>query len=246
MVHPLVRHHQGPFHLTQMGDGVLCEYREPIGRDQFRDPVVDLRIHVVRPAGQHHCPLSCLLQPCKGFLTLFLHVQAGCKKFLPGRVGSHPDLSSGDLPPFCEFLYQGIGEHLLIGKCHKGIDKGNMLLLQCLHIVFDILSIGGDHGAVVVVACIRAFIALIWNAWIKYKLDPLFDQPGYVAVHQLGGITLGLAGNGFNPQLIELSGGLGGKHHMVAQLLEKYGPEGEILIHVEDTRDPHRAAVRLV
>ena len=63
---------------------------------------------------------------------------------------------------------------------------------------------------------------------------------------QLGRIALRFTGNGFNAQFVELSGGLGREHHMVAQLLKENRPEGEVLKHVEDPGNPHRAPVCLV
>ena len=85
----------------------------------------------------------------------------------------------------------------------------DIVFCQLFHIVFDILCIGGDHGAVVMVACLRRFVPLIGNAGIENVLDALFDQPGNVAVNQLGRIALRLTGDGFDTQLIKLFGRLG-------------------------------------
>ena len=96
------------------------------------------------------------------------------------------------------------------------------------------------------VACVRALIALIGDAGVEDELYALLDEPGHMSVYQLGRITLGFTGDGFDSQLIELPGGLGRQHHMVAQLLKEHSPEGEVFIHVEHPGNAYRTAVRLV
>ena len=177
MVHPLVGYHQGPFHLAQVGDGILCEDRKAIRGNQLRDTVVDFRVHMIGPACQHDAPLIVLLHPCQCFLTLGLHVPAGSQKLLPCCVGSHFHLVCGNLVVHGKFPYQGLGQDLLIGKGHEGVDKPYPFFRQLLHVVLDVLSIGRDHGAVVMVACIRAFIALIRNTGIENEFDSLLDEP---------------------------------------------------------------------
>ena len=246
VVHPLVRHHQRPFHPSQVGYGVLGEYSESIGGNQLRYAVVNLRVHMVGPAGQDNPPFSMLLHPGQGFLPLFHQVVTGGGQLLPGGMGCHPDLGSRNLECSGKFLYKGIGENILIGKCHEGIHEMHVFLGQSLHVIFNVFRIGGDHGAVVVVAGVRAFIALIRDTGVEDELHALLDEPGYMSVHQLGRIALGFTGNGFDSQLIELPGGLGGQHYMVAQLFKEHSPEGEVLIHVKHPRNAHRTAVRLV
>ena len=64
---------------------------------------------------------------------------------------------------------------------------------------------------------------------LEDELYALFDEPGHMSVHQLGRIAFGFAGDGFDSQLIELPGGLGRQHHMVAQLLKEHSLS---LIHI--------------
>ena len=246
VVHPLVRHHQRPFHPAQMGYGILGEDGKSVRGNQFRYAVVNLRIHMIGPAGQDYAPLSVFLQPGQSLLALFHQIIAGGSQLLPGGMGSHPDFGSRNLECPGKFLYKGIGENLLVGKRHKGIHKTHVFLGQRLHVIFNVFRIGGDHGAVVVVACVRALIALIGDAGVEDELYALLDEPGHMSVYQLGRITLGFAGDGFDSQLIELPGGLGRQHHMVAQLLKEHSPEGEVFIHVEHPGNAYRTAVRLV
>ena len=62
MVHPLVGYDKRPFRVSQMGDGVLRQYRNIEGGDQLRNAVIDLRVDMVGPACQYNSPLSGFLQ----------------------------------------------------------------------------------------------------------------------------------------------------------------------------------------
>ena len=229
-----------------MGYGVLGEDGKSVRGNQLRYAVVNLRVHMVGPSGQDNASLSVFLQPGQSLLALFLQIIAGGSQFLPGGMGGHPDFGSRNLECSGKFLYKCIGEYLLIGKGHKGIHETHVFLGQRLHVIFNIFRVGGDHGTVVVVACVRALIALIRDAGVEDELYALFDEPGHMSVHQLGRIAFGFAGDGFDSQLIELPGGLGRQHHMVAQLLKEHSPEGEVFIHVEHPGNAYRTAVRLV
>ena len=88
---------------------------------------------------------------------------------------------------------------------------------------------------------IRELIAFVWYAGIENEIHFFPDQPGYMSVGQLGRITFELAGDGFNAQLVNLTGGLGGQHGLEFQVSEKYSPEGIVFIHIQDTGDSHRS-----
>ena len=47
MIHPLIHNDQRAFHLMKVRNGVLSQYGNTIGIDQFRDTVVDLRVNMV-------------------------------------------------------------------------------------------------------------------------------------------------------------------------------------------------------
>ena len=170
--------------------------------------MVDLRIDVVRPAGQNDAVTVMLLQPGDGLLPFFLQIQAGAKKLLPGQMGGSPDFLSGDLEFLLKFRGKLFRQHFFIGKGHKRIEETNILFCQLFHIIFNILRIGGNHRTVVVVSSVRLFVPLIGNAGIENSLHALGNKPGDVSVDNLGRIAFRLAGNGFNSQLINLSGRL--------------------------------------
>ena len=83
------------------------------------------------------------------------------------------------------------------------------------------------------VSCLGSFISLIWNARIKYVCYALPDQPFHMAVSQLGRIAFRFAGNGFNAQLVKLSGGLGREDCPEAQFFKKYGPKWVVFIKIQ-------------
>ena len=92
-------------------------------------------------------------------------------------MGCHADLCCWNLEGFGKFCYQGLSQHLFVGKGHEWIHEMHLFFFQRLYVVLDIFRIGGDHGAVIVVACLRAFIALIGDAGVEDKLHALSDEP---------------------------------------------------------------------
>ena len=108
-----------------------------------------------------------------------------------------------------KYLYQAVGKDRLGSESQERIAEIDGRIPKFVHIVLDVLRIGGDNGAVVMVYRIREFVPLIWNAGIEDELHAFFDQPAYMAVGQLGRITFRFAGDGFNTQLVNLPGGVG-------------------------------------
>ena len=208
MVHPLVSDHQRPFDLTQLGDGVFCQNRKSVGGDQFRDTVVDLRVHMVGTARQYDAAAVVFFHPLKCFLALFLHVPAGSKKLLPRLVSGFLHLIGRNLELFVKDFDQPLRQHLFVGKRHKRIEETNVFRIQLLHVVFDILGVGRDDRTVEMVAGVRRLIALVRNAGIKNRLNPLLDQPFDMAVGDLGRIAFRFAGDRFDSQLVYFPGGL--------------------------------------
>ena len=88
---------------------------------------------------------------------------------------------------------------------------------------------------------IGSLVPFIGNAGIEDKLHTLADQPADMTMGQLGRIAFRFTGNGLDPQFIDLFGGLGRQDHLIAQFLKECGPEGEILIHVENTGNSNAA-----
>ena len=92
-------------------------------------------------------------------------------------MGCHTDLSRRDLERTGKLLYQRICKDFFVCKCHKGVHKANLFLFQGFYIIFNVFRIGGDHGAVIMVSGLRAFVAFIGDAGIEDKLHTLADEP---------------------------------------------------------------------
>ena len=61
VVHPLIIYPQRTFNGSQVGDGILSQHCDSIGVNQIRYPVMNLRVNVVRPSGQHNASSASLL-----------------------------------------------------------------------------------------------------------------------------------------------------------------------------------------
>ena len=67
-----------------------------------------------------------------------------------------------------------------------------------------------------------------------------------MSVGQLGRITFGFAGDGFNAQFVDLSGRGRGKDYLKFQICKESIPERIILKHIQDSWKPHLSSDRLV
>ena len=243
VVHPLIRDDQGPLRAAQVGDGVLRQHRQVEGGDHLRQAVVDLRVDVVRASGQDDTALSGLLKPGDGLLPLLPHVHAGAVQLLPagGRGGSH--LPGGQLR---ELPGQGLRDGGDVPEGQEGIAQRCLSVSDGLHIVLDVLGVGGDDGAVVMVGGPLHLVPLIEQGGVEDEVHLLPDQPLHMPVGQLGGVALRFAGDGLDAQLVDLAVGAGGEDYPVSQLREKGMPEGIVLIHVQHPGDANRAPGSLV
>ena len=93
MVHPLVHDVERPLHRIQVGDGIFCKHCDVIRVDQFRNPVVYLRVNMIRASGQDDAPVAGLIQILNGFLALAAHILAAGCQFFPCRMHGRLDLS---------------------------------------------------------------------------------------------------------------------------------------------------------
>ena len=208
--------------------------------------MVDLRVDMVGTAGQHDTAAAALFQIFYDFLALRLHVHTGLQQLVPRGVRGLANLSGGDLILFVENLYQTLRQDFLIGKCHEGIDEANVLLRQRFDVVFDIFRVGSYDRTVVVVVRLLLLVALIWNAGVEDGLYAVLDEPFHVTVRQLRRVALRLTGDGFDAQLVDLTGRCGRKHHMEFQRLKEGGPERVVLVLVQNARNTDHAAGRFL
>ena len=239
MIHPLVRHDERPLRAAQMGDGILGEHGDVKGSDQLRDAVVDLRVYVVRPSRQHDAALSGLLQEGQGLFALFADGLPGVRQLLPGgfRGGLHAVGRQ-----FRKFLQQGLRHGAQIPEGHEGIAQHRLAVADGLHIVLDVLGVGRDDGAVVMVVGPLHLVPLIKQRRVEDEIHLLPDQPLHMPMGQLGRITFGFAGDGLDSQFVDFARGGGGEHHTVPQPGEENMPEGIVLVHIQHPGNAHRAS----
>ncbi len=213
-----------------MGDGVLRQYSQAIGVDQLRDAVVDLGINMVGTAGQHDAPAVVFPHPAQGFLPFFPDSLAAALHFFPSLFRGGADLRGRDLR---EGLDQLSLCRFQTGQGQERIPEIDLLRLQLINIVFDVFRVGGDDGTVVMVVGVRKLVPLIGNTGIEDQFHSLLDQPGHMPMGQLCRIAFGLAGDGFNAQLINLPVRGRGENNPVAQLRKEGVPEGVVFVHIQ-------------
>ena len=123
------------------------------------------------------------------------------------------------------------------------MPEGNLSVHDFLHIVLDVLRVGGDDRAVVMVVCVLVFIPLIEKGGIENKIGmSLLDQPLHVSVGDLGGVAFRFGGDGLDAHLVNRMRGQRRENHAVAQLCKEGCPEGVILVHVQNAGDADGAA----
>ena len=243
MVHPLIGYDERTVHAAQMRHGILGEHGKPVGGDQLRNAVVDLRVQVIGPARKDDALLMVVLQPGKDLLALSFDILMGSGHFFPAGRRGPADLLRGKL---LKFFDQGVRGDLQAGERHEGIAQHRLAPADLLHIVLDVFRIGGDDGAVVMIVRALRFVPFIKQSGIEDEIHVLFNQPGHMPVGQLGRIAFRFAGNGLDAQLINGMGGAGGEHHLIAQPGKKGIPERIVFIHVQHSGNTHPASPGLV
>ena len=122
------------------------------------------------------------------------------------------------------------------------MDEIHFSVYDGVHVVLDVLRVGGDDRAVVMVVRLFKFVPLIRDGRIEDVFDAFIDQPLYMSVRQLGRVTLGLTGDGLDTQLVDLSRRSRREYHAEAEFREKCKPERIVLVHVQHPRDADDAS----
>ena len=192
---------------------------------------------------QHNAALSGFLQVLQDFFAFLLYILPGVVKLCPACGSRCPYFSRGQFP---EFLQQGFRHGIQVAEGHEGIAQFCLAAADFFHIVLDILGIGGDNGAVVMVICPIYLVSLIEQGGIEYKIHIFPNQPYHMSMCKLGGITFGFTGNGLDAKLVNLAGGTGGEQDAVAQSGKKGMPERVIFVHIQHPGNPHHPSGGIV
>ena len=242
VVHPLVHDVERALHLVQVGNGILGQHGDIVGCDHFRQAVVDFRVDMVRTSGQDDAPVAGLIQEPDRLLALFTHVFAAGCQLVPCGVDGGANLTVGEAELFAQLVDQAVGDGLLALQAEEGVDEVHLAVYDGVHVVLDVLRVGGDDRAVVVVVGRLKLIPLVGNGRVEDVFHTLVDQPLHMTVGQLRRITLGFAWDGLDAQLVDLPCGSRGEHHPEAEFCEKCKPERVVLVHVQHAGDSDLAA----
>ena len=271
MIHPLIECDNRALRVAELGDGILGEHGDAVGVDHLRNAVIDLRVDMVRAAGKDDAVHMMLCHVLERLSALHLDILAALGKFLPAGADGvahfllrngirdivrlrHHDTGSlflnlsalRILSALREFIDERIRDGAQGGEGEERIAIGDLTARDFIHIVADVLRIGGDNRAVVVVVGLSCLGALIEQRRVEDEVHLLMNQPRDMPMHEFCRIAGGLGGNGFDAELVDLVCRSRGKDHAVAEFPEEDGPEGVILIHIEHAGNADRAAGRLV
>ena len=243
VVHPLVVYAQRPFDRSKVGDRILGQDGNVVGGNHIRDSMVNLRVNMIRTSGENNAVMMGFLHPFEDFPSLLAYFIADIRHLNPSGVAGLADLLFGNV---MEDLYQLVCQGLLRGHGQERIHEVDGRILQLVDVVLDVFGVRGNDRAVVVIYGFREFLTFIGNTWIENILHTLTDQPGDVAVADLGGIAGGITWDGLDAKLIDLPRGSRGQDNAVSELGEEGEPQRIILIHVQNTRDSDFSARSLV
>ena len=185
MVDPLVIRPDGAGRLEVNGDAVLRKYGEPVGRDHFRNSVIDLRIDVVGSARQNDPPASSLLHLSKKPSPFGADVLLRPLLLRPGRADRRPGFLFLDVPFLFAQPHQPIRGGFFIRHGDKRANIAHLALRHGLHVVFQVLRVGHHNGTVIMVLGVFGFLMLVKHTGMENGLDPIADQPLHMAVGQL-------------------------------------------------------------
>ena len=122
------------------------------------------------------------------------------------------------------------------------MDEVHLAVYDGVHVILDVLRVGGDDRAVVVVVGLLKLIPFVGNGRVEDMFHTLVDQPLHMTVGQFRRITLGFARDGLDAQFIDLPCGSRGEYYPEAEFCEKCKPERIVLVHVQHAGDADLAA----
>ncbi len=159
----------------EMGNGILRQHCNIVGVNQLRNPMVHLRVNMVRASGKDDAPVAGTFQVFNSFLALLFHIFPTCVKLSPCRMYGRTDICCRDGELFGQFFHQAIRNRLLTFQGQERMDKVHLAVYDGVDIVLDILRVGGNDGAVIVVIGVFKFLSLIRDTGIENPMYSLVD-----------------------------------------------------------------------
>ena len=199
MIGPLVEHLQIAVEflgLNMTAYGILTDEGSAHVGNQAVDTVVDLGVDVIGTSCQYNDRL--MLFACLGddFLSFSLYLCFIVIKGSEGSINSLADFLLGD-------IRVGLGKHFLQFFDQLLFMEQAKIIIEEMYLrLIQITDIGVQHFGIIgynraIIAVFRAlFIYIVGHAGIEDIGDSLLQEPFDMAVHQLGRIADGVAGDG--------------------------------------------------
>ena len=172
MVGPLIHHPERFGGVPKVRHAVLAEHGGAEGGDEFGQPVMDSRIGMVRPPGQHDAEPAGAFQFGEHSFALGPELGAVGFLFKGGDAHGGAEFLFGD----AEQIMQRGDERVGVLQRHERRVQGAALFQQFVRIQADDFGVSGHHRAVVAVRGVLAFPALARQAGEKDALEPLAQE----------------------------------------------------------------------
>ena len=186
MIAPLVDDLQTPFVDRHVVHRILRENRQLIGLDHLGDAVIDLGVDVIRPSRKQDGVLARLFNTIQDLLSVVTNILPVLLNLGVTGIDRRSDLRPADALGFAKLLHQTLDHALAVIDGQERLQEADVLLAQDIHVDADVLRIGCDDRAVVVV---RRRVGLVLHvvrfARIEDRIDALFDEVGNMPVGEL-------------------------------------------------------------
>jgi hypothetical protein len=202
MIRPLVAYAKRPLYLAKMRHRIFTQNGNSVRRNKLGNPVVNLGVYMIRPPRQNNRNQTVPLNIFNCLVAHQPHILAVTRLLVQRLSQRGFNLARGN---FAKLFHHSFHKTLLVPDIKKRILKTNPKLVNFLHIIFNILGIRRNNRAIIRLVCAANRLLLKRHARIKNIPHTFFNQRHNMPVRQFCRITLRLARNRLNPQLIQLA-----------------------------------------
>ena len=181
----------------QLADRILGKHDHTQRANRLGNAVIDFRIDVVRPPGEHDAAAIMLLHVRERAQAFLLYVML--EQLILGvcSLDRLLRLLHRHVRP-SEFFDDALGHELMVGQVEVGTHVADARFAQFGHVRADDDRIVRDDRAVVVVVGVGYEVLLVAHARVEDRLDTLVEQPLDMAVHEFGRVADIFGGDGFD------------------------------------------------
>ena len=156
--------------------------------------MIDLRVNVIRSACEDNSVSSGFFQILKRLLAFLPDILSALQKLFPGGRSGRSDFLLRDTECM-EDIHQTIDKNFLACEREEGVHELDSGVLELLDVIFNVLSIGRDDRAVVMVDSSFEFVPFVGNTGVEDEAYTLIQQPHDVPVSEFCRIALRFARN---------------------------------------------------